>query len=170
MVLAGQSILGTLPTVLIAGGYVAGFVVWMLMPSAQPPWSKIRVPFFVVLALFVAHKVEERQFGFFPALSQLTGDPIPTTVTAAGAALYALAAAWLLMPLLIKRHLQFGYLLAWTFFVAMGVVELAHFAFPLMTGEPYGYFPGMATVAVLSPAAWWGLARMWSRPLSATDR
>jgi len=42
----------------------------------------------------------------------------------------------------------------------MGVIELAHFVFPLMTGTPYGYFPGMATAGPLSAAGLWGIVRM----------
>lgn len=47
----------------------------------------------------------------------------------------------LLVPILMKRGYQFGQYLAWTFFAAMGITELAHFIFPFFTGEPYQYFP-----------------------------
>jgi hypothetical protein len=50
--------------------------------------------------------------------------------------------------------------LAWTFFTSMGITELAHFLLPLLTTEPYGYFPGMASVVVLAPLAWWGMWRL----------
>lgn len=48
-------------------------------------------------------------------------------------------------------------------FTAMGVTELAHFAFPLFVAEPNGYFPGMASVVVLAPVAWWGMWRLSGR-------
>ncbi len=97
---------------------------------------------------------------FFPALSKITGVPMPDTSSPMVFALYALSGAWLLIPYLMKRGREFGWFLAWTFFTSMGVIELAHFAFPLFTGSPYGYFPGMATVVPLVPAAWWGLIRL----------
>ena len=56
--------------------------------------------------------------------------------------------------------IQFGNYLTWTFFTAMGVTELAHFIFPFFTKEPYGYFPGMASVFFLAPVAWWGIYRL----------
>lgn len=37
----------------------------------------------------------------------------------------------------------------------MGVIELAHFVFPLFGGRPYGYFPGIMSVVPLARAAWW---------------
>ncbi|WP_206110744.1 hypothetical protein [Pannonibacter phragmitetus] len=60
----------------------------------------------------------------------------------------------------MARGYAFGHYLAWTFFVSMGVIELAHFVFPLFGGRSYGYFPGMATVVLLAPVAWWGIYRM----------
>lgn len=63
--------------------------------------------------------------------------------------------AWLLVPVLIKRGYEFGYYLAWTYFTAMGITELAHLIFPLIKGSAYGYFPGMASVVLLAPVAWW---------------
>lgn len=67
---------------------------------------------------------------------------------------------WLATPFLIKRGYDFGYYLGWTFFASTGVTELAHFGLPMLTNEPYGYFPGMASVFVLAPLAWWGMWRL----------
>jgi len=50
--------------------------------------------------------------------------------------------------------------MAWSLFASMGITELAHFFLPFMTTDPYGYFPGMASVIVLAPLAWWGMAGM----------
>jgi hypothetical protein len=55
-----------------------------------------------------------------------------------------------------------GYYLAWTFFASLGITELAHFVLPLFSEQPYGYFPGMATVVLLAPSAWWGMVRLRS--------
>ena len=50
---------------------------------------------------------------------------------------------------------------AWTLFASMGLTELAHFIMPLLANEPYGYFPGMASVVILAPLAWWGMWRLF---------
>ncbi|WP_137761645.1 hypothetical protein [Pontibacter sp. SGAir0037] len=63
------------------------------------------------------------------------------------------------IPFLHGRGYAFGYYLAWTFFAAMGITELAHFIFPFFTNGGDSYFPGMASVFVLAPFAWWGMYR-----------
>ncbi|HWK55768.1 MAG TPA: hypothetical protein VNQ80_00440 [Parapedobacter sp.] len=68
--------------------------------------------------------------------------------------------AWLAVPTLIKCGREIGYYSIWTLFVSMGVAELAHFVFPFLTDEPYGYFPGMLSVVVLAPLGWWGIYRL----------
>lgn len=155
----GWYLLGPLPSVLFFLGFVVGFALWLLSPKL-PHFAAIRWPYFLTLALFCVHKVEERQAGFFPALSKLTGVPIPQSIGPMGALLYMLAAAWLLAPWLIKRRHPLGGYLAWSFFASMGITELAHFVFPLFMGPRYGYFPGMVSVLALAPAAWWGMRRM----------
>jgi len=45
----------------------------------------------------------------------------------------------------------------------MGITELAHFVFPSFTNKAYGYFPGMASVVLLAPVAWWGMYRLSRR-------
>lgn len=68
--------------------------------------------------------------------------------------------AWLVALTPIKRGYDFGYYLGWTFFVSTGITELAYFVLPLLTDEPYGYFPGMASVLLLAPLGWWGMWRL----------
>ena len=155
----GYLLLGLVPMFLFGFGYLGGLLIWIFVPS-DVSFRAIRAPYMLVLALFVAHKLEERYLDFFPALSQLTGESIPQSVNFLGALLYAFAGAWLLIPWLMKCSHEFGYFLAWTFFAAMGITELAHFVFPLFTDKPYSYFPGMASVVALAPAAWWGMWRM----------
>jgi len=65
-------------------------------------------------AFFALHKVEERAMEFFPALSEITGIPVPRP-SLLTVLLYAFAAAWLLVPFLINRGNALGYYLAWTF-------------------------------------------------------
>lgn len=155
----GYAMLGIVPTILFGLGFVGGLAAWLLRPGT-PGFESIRWPYFVTLALFVCHKYEEREYDFFPALSKLTGVPVPETDSWPVYLLYALAASWLLVPMLLRRRKPFGSFLAWTFFASMGFVELAHFVFPLFAPERYGYFPGMITAAFLAPAGMWGLARM----------
>ncbi|MER8550801.1 hypothetical protein NKH69_09215 [Mesorhizobium sp. M0976] len=137
-------------------GFVGGLFIWLAMPQ-RSAFADIRVPYFITLGFFVLHKIEEREIDFFPALSQLTGVPVPE---ASSPYCSTLAAGWLQVPLLMPRRYSFGYYLAWTFFTSMGEIELAHFLFPLFVSRLYGYFPGTVSVVPLAPAACWGLYRM----------
>jgi hypothetical protein len=156
----GYELLGLVPMFLFGFGFFGGLLVWLARPRT-PAFATIRIPFYVALLLFVLHKLEERYLDFFPALSEITGVPVPDTNSLLVYLLYALAAAWLLIPQLLKHGSEFGHYLAWSFFTSMGVTELAHFVFPLFTGAPYGYFPGMASTLLLAPVAWWGMWRLW---------
>lgn len=155
----GYIMLGLLPMFLFSFGFLGGFILWIIVPT-KTSFQNIRLPFFLTLAFFVLHKYEERKMNFFPRLSEITGVPVPETNSFLVYLLYAFAVSWLFIPLLIKRGYSFGYYLAWTFFTAMGITELAHFFFPFLTAEPYDYFPGMASVVILAPTAWWGLYRL----------
>lgn len=155
----GYALLGIIPTILFTFGFVGGFAVWLLIPT-HATFKAIRVPYFLTLGAFVLHKIEERELDFFSALAKLTGVPVPDTSSSLVYLLYASAGAWLLIPLLVKRQHPFGYYMAWTFFTSMGVIELAHFVFPMFSADGYGYFPGMASTVVLAPLAWWGLVRL----------
>jgi hypothetical protein len=159
VVVLGYSMLGPIPALLFSGGFVGGLAAWIAV-RARPPFTVFRSAFYVTLGLFVAHKVEERQMEFFPALSNLTGLPVPDTQSVSVYALYALASVWLLVPILAWRRHELGYYLAWSFFASMGFVELAHFAFPLFEPGGYRYFPGMITAILLAPTAWLGIARL----------
>ncbi len=159
VVVIGYVLLGAVGAGLFTLGFLGGLFIWLAMPD-RATFADIRIPYFLTLGFFVLHKIEERELDFFPALSQLTGVPVPESGSLLAVLLYVLAAAWLLIPLLMPRHCSFGHYLAWTFFFSMGVIELAHFVFPLFVDGPYGYFPGMASVVPLAPAAWWGLYRM----------
>lgn len=154
----GYVLLGLVPMLLFAAGFVGGFALWLLVPSSVQ-FARIRVPFYLTLAFFLLHKLEERLAEFFPALAELTGESTPEA-GGLSVLLYAVALAWLLVPILMDRGSAFGYYLAWSFFASMGVTELAHFVFPLFAGGPYAYFPGMVTVLALAPAAWWGFSRL----------
>lgn len=155
----GYVMLGLLPMFLFAFGFLGGFILWLLVPTTTT-FTAIKFPYFLTLAFFVLHKFEERYMNFFPRLSEITGVPVPETDSFLVYLLYAFAGAWLFIPYLMKHNFSFGYYLAWAFFTAMGVTELAHFVLPFFTKEPYGYFPGMASVILLAPTAWWGMHRL----------
>lgn len=160
--LLGYVYLGPFYAALFATGYVGGFVLWLLMPT-DVAWSALRVPYWLtLLAFLLLHKVEENRTAFFEVMSdKITGSPVPdVTVPLILSLLILPIGAWLAVPLLIKRGYEFGYFLAWTFFASMGITELAHFVLPVLTDDPYGYFPGMASVVVLAPLAWWGIWRL----------
>lgn len=160
-VASAYAALGGLVALVFSVGYIGGFVLWLLV-RARPAYSLLRAPYWLTLAIFVLfHKFEESRMKFFDAISGISGLPVPE-VTEWGVLLMLAAGflPWLLIPVLIKRGRELGYYLAWTFFASMGLTELAHFVFPLLIGGPYGYFPGMASVVILAPAAWWGLWRL----------
>lgn len=159
VIFLGYIMLGLIPMFLFAFGFLGGFILWLLIPT-NVSFATIRVPFFLTLAFFILHKYEERKMDFFPRLSEITHVPVPETDSFFVYLLYAFAGAWLLIPFLVKRGKSFGNYLAWTFFTSMAITELAHFFLPFFTEEPYGYFPGMLSVVVLAPTAWWGLYRL----------
>lgn len=155
----GYIALGILPAFIFTFGYLGGLIIW-IFTSAKVSFRQIAWPYFITLAFFVLHKIEEREMDFFPALSNITGVPVPGTTSIPAILLYSIAAIWLIIPFLVWKQYPFGYYLTWTFFASMGITELAHFVFPFFTGESYGYFPGMWSVIVLAPAAWWGMYKL----------
>jgi hypothetical protein len=159
VLILGYIMLGLLPMFLFAFGFLGGYILWLTIPT-NATFAQIKVPFFLTFAFFILHKFEESYFDFFPRLAEITGVPTPETNSFLVYLLYAFAGAWLLIPFLVKRGYSFGYYLTWTFFTSMGVTELAHFVLPFFTKEPYGYFPGMASVLLLAPTAWWGMWRL----------
>lgn len=160
--LFGYVFLGPLYAVLFLTGYLGGFLIWLFVPR-HVPWSTVKRPYWAtMLAFLLLHKVEENRMRFFETVSeQITGTPMPEITASLIIALLIIPiGAWLAIPILIKRGAAFGYFLGWTFFASMGITELAHFGLPLLTEGPYGYFPGMASVVVLAPLAWWGMRRL----------
>lgn len=159
----GYVYLGALVASIFLIGYGSGFLLWWFRPT-DAPFASIRAPYWLTLAAFALHKVEENRAEFFEILSrEITGIPVPETTPLLFFLLLVIpAGAWLLVPWLMNRRNPLGAYLACTFFASMAVSELAHFVFPLLTRHAYGYFPGMATVFVLTPLGAWGLYRLWS--------
>lgn len=151
---------GFITSMIFASGFLTGYLIW-LFADARPGFDTLRWPYWITLLLFILHRLEEKVMGFFDRLSEITGVDTPAITSVPVVLLVLLSVgAWLAIPFLVKRGNETGYYLAWTFFAAMGITELAHFIFPLFTHEPYGYFPGMASVILLAPCAWWGMYRL----------
>lgn len=151
---------GIWTTLIFTAGFMGGFLLWLCFP-ASPAFQQIKAPFWITFALFLAHRAEEKIMGFFPAMADITGTAVPSITSMSVISLVILSVvAWLAIPYLLKRRYAFGYYLSWTFFASMGITELAHFIFPIFSGKPYGYFPGMISVVFLAPCAWWGMWRL----------
>ena len=168
--LLGYLYLGWLYALIFLVGYVGGFVLWLTAPK-DVSWDSVKVPYWLTLAAFLLlHKLEENRTAFFEAVSaRITGTPVPElSIGLALSLLIVPVGAWLAIPVLFRCDYAFGRFLAWTFFASMGLTELAHFIMPLLANEPYGYFPGMASVFVLAPLAWWGMWRLSLYPSSGS--
>lgn len=147
--------------IIFTSGFLGGFVLWKLLPS-KGSWVSIQAPYWLTLGAFILHRIEEYKFEFFKELSYVTGVPTPEIVSLPIIILVLLSiGAWLLIPFLVKYEYKFGYYLAWTFFAAMGITELAHILiFPILSHQEHDYFPGAASIILLAPAAWWGMGRL----------
>lgn len=160
--LLGYVYLGALYAIIFLVGYLGGFAFWLTTPR-DVAWHSVQVPYWLTLLAFLfLHKVEENRTNFFEQVSaRITGTPVPqVSIGLILAILVIPVGAWVAVPILMKRNHDFGRFLAWTFFASMGLTELAHFVMPVLAKEPYGYFPGMISVFILSPLAWWGMARL----------
>jgi len=156
----GLVALGTLPALLFSIGFLGGFLFWLCLP-ANASFCEIRRLYWLLFALFILHRVEEKYFGFFARLAKMTGVATPEVLSPVVLLLVGLSVGgWLLGPVLYARASEFGKYLVWTFLASMGISELAHFGFPLLEGTPYNYFPGMATTLVLAPLAWYTMCRL----------
>lgn len=157
----GYQAFGLLTSLIFSSGFLGGFVLWLLFPS-NTPYETLKAPYFMALFLFLAHRVEEKVAGFFDFLSRTTGVPTPDIGSWEVVSLVLISVgAWLSVPFLMKKGYEFGYYLAWTFFAAMGITELAHWiVFPFFVEPKIQYIPGMISVVFLAPVAWWGMLRL----------
>lgn len=156
----GYMAFGFWTMLIFSSGFLGGLTLWLLFPSTAT-WRDIKVPYLVSLGLFLIHRVEEKVMEFFAALAGITGVQTPNILSWQVVLLVlASVGAWLLIPYFLKKGNEIGRYFAWTFFTALGITELAHFIFPFFLNQPYGYFPGMASVIFLAPVAWWGMYRL----------
>lgn len=158
---AGQAALGFLAMLVFTAGFFGGLLLWLVLPS-RATWPALRLPFWTTMALFVLHRIEEKVCGFFAMLSRVTGVPTPEVASPAVIAMVVLSVGgWLAVPLLLRRGHPLGHYFAWTFFASMGLTELAHWVlFPFLQGPGFAMTPGMWSVLVLAPTAWWGMVRL----------
>lgn len=159
----GYICFGFWTALIFTSGFLGGFSIWLFVAS-NASFQSVKFPFWLTFFLFLGHRVEEKLCHFFDRLAEITNTPTPE-ITSIPVILLIITSvgAWLMVPFLTKRGYAFGYYLAWTFFAAMGITELAHFIFPFFTNESYGYFPGMGSVFILAPAAWWGMYRLFGQ-------
>lgn len=151
---------GWLIAMVFSAGFVTGWLMWLVRP-ATPTFSSIKAPYFVALGAYVIHRIDEEVSGFVPAIEELTGaEPVALT-SPLSLGIAGLSVMWMLSPVLLRWRYPLGAYGAWTLFAGFGVLELAHFVFPLLTPGGYGYFPGMVTAPLIIAAGWWGLLRLW---------
>lgn len=159
---AGYAAFGLLTTLVFTAGLAGGLLLWLLLPT-RGNWTDIRWPFWIAMGLFAAHRVEEKQSGFFAMLARVTDVSTPDVASPAVIGLLILSVGgWLAVPFLMGRrdHPLASYF-AWSFFASMGITELAHWVvFPFIQGPGIHAVPGMWTVLVLAPVAWWGMWRL----------
>ena len=159
----GYAAFGLVTMLVFSAGFGGGLLLWLLMP-ARGTWTDIKVPYWTALVLFVIHRIDEKQAGFFAFLSEVTGTPTPAVGSAPVILLLIVSVgAWLSIPVLVMRDNPLGYYLAWTYFASLGITEAAHLlVFPWVTSDRPQYVPAMWTVMVLAPVAWWGMWRLAS--------
>lgn len=158
--LIGYLSFGITTALIFLTGFLGGYILWLITPN-QSSFKSIKFWYCLTFFFFIVHRVEENVMKFQIELSKITGVPVPE-VSSLPLIILLLASvgSWLIAPYLIKRGYAFGYYLAWTFFASMGITELAHFFFPFFTSESYDYFPGMASVILLAPIAWYGMWKL----------
>jgi hypothetical protein len=166
MVALGALALGPLVGIVFATGFFGGFLLWVVGPP-YASFATMKVPYIVALIAYVIHRVDEELSGFVAAMEALTGHEAVAVVSPVSISLVALSLAWMLSPLLLRRRHALGHFGTWSLFTGFGVIELWHFVFPLLTPEPYGYFPGMITAPLIAAVGWWGMWRLWHAGPSA---
>ena len=118
---------GLVTMLVFTAGFAGGPQLWLLLPN-RGNWTDIKIPYWTALVLFLAHRVEEKQMGFFAYLSTTTGLPTPAITSASVVLLLVVSVgAWLLIPVLMTKTPDFGRYLARTFFASLGITELAHY-------------------------------------------
>ena len=161
VLLLGYISFGIWTTLIFTAGFLGGFILWLWFPT-NASFHSIKIPFWITFAVFLVHRVEEKMTGFFKAMAEITGTPVPEITSMPVISLILVSVvAWLAAPYLMRRGYAWGYYLVWTFFASMGITELAHFIFPFFTGKKFGYFPGMISVLLLAPCAWWGMLKLY---------
>lgn len=72
----GYLAFGSLTALVFTAGFAGGFVLWLLFRS-RVNWSRIQIPYWLVLALFALHRFEKSRSRFFKHLADISGAPTP---------------------------------------------------------------------------------------------
>lgn len=142
-------------------GYIIGLLGWWWFGELTS-FRSIQLPYWITLAMFALHKVDENRSDFQDMVASITGTPVPEVTSPALVALLVVGVLpWLLLPFVFRKHPALLTYFAWTFFASMCFTEMAHFlVFPFLVKGAYTYFPAMATAAPLVVVAAWGIHRM----------
>jgi hypothetical protein len=156
----GYYLLGTVPAIVFAVFVLGSAVAWRWTTYGKPADpSRIVVPYLAAVILFIVHVLEEYLTEFWEAMSLMTGEPMSQRNFLLVAA-FAGPVLWLVGLVLFYLRTEIGNYLAWAFFVAMTISELAHFVFPFAAYGRFQYFPGMYTAALPLIPAWIGVYRL----------
>lgn len=160
IVLLGGLALAPLVALVFGIGFFSGLALWLARPGGIT-WDRLKVPYAVAILAYIIHRIDEEVSAFVPAMEELTGQRAVDVVSPTSILLVILSLGWMLSPLLVRLGHPLGQFGAWSLFATFALVEPWHFIFPLLTAEPYGYFPGMVTAPIIIAAGLWGLSRMW---------
>jgi hypothetical protein len=169
MTVLGHLALGPLVALVFGIAFFGGLAFWLARPMIVT-WARVRIPYFAALAAYVIHRIDEEVSGFVPAMEDLAGRQAADLLSAPSILLVVLSLAWMLSPLLVRKGHPLGHFGAWSLFAAFALVEPWHFIFPILTPEPYGYFPGMITAPIIIAVGAWGLWSMWAETRPRSER
>lgn len=155
--------IGVLYAAISSIGYFLGFLFWQHFSSCVA-WRAIKAPYiFTLLTLLINWS------SLFESSSGRAENALIASVNDERT-LWFLAIqllVWLVFPFLLLRDNSLGSYFAWAFFTTMGVTEFTTFVVPVLLNVSLSYFPGMVSVLVIAPLAWWGIWRMIRNPAMA---
>ncbi len=152
--------MGRLPLMVFAFAFGGGFLLY-----AATLWRRridapqIIVPYLLTVMLFILHVGEEYLTDFELTVSKINGAPVPEEGFMLIAAFLA-PIMWIGGAIAVLKNWRFGDYFLCTFFFAMILAELSHFAFPFVVDGTFHYESGMWTAALPLIPAVYGLNKM----------
>ena len=145
--------MGRLPLLVFSFAFGGGFLIYVAtLWRRHVDASTIIQPYLLTVMLFILHVGEEYLTDFEVTVSKINGAPVPETGFMLIAAFLA-PILWIGGAIAILRNWRFGDYFVCTFFFAMIIAELSHFAFPFVIDGTFHYESGMWTAALpLFPA------------------